>query len=98
MPKFWTYIVASGKYGTIYVGHTDDLIERVWQRQTRQFKGFTSKYDCSQLVWCQSFETRDEAFAQERRIKEWRRSWKIQLIEKTNPNWDDLSKTINMWG
>ncbi len=95
---FWTYIMASGKNGTIYVGHTDDLIGRVWQHQTKQFKGFTAKYNCSLLVWCEAFDTREAAFAQERRLKEWRRSWKVQLIEKTNPDWNDLSRDINMWG
>jgi putative endonuclease len=94
---FWTYIVASGKNGTIYVGHTDNLIERVWQHQTKAFKGFSARYGCTQLVWCEAFNTRDEAFARERQIKEWRRAWKIQLIEKTNPDWNDLSTTMNMW-
>lgn len=99
MPKvFWTYIVASQKNGTIYTGHTDDLIKRIWQHQTKQFDGFSAKYGCDKLVWCESFQTRQEAFSRERRIKEWRRAWKIQLIERTNPDWNDLSLTINMWG
>ena len=98
MPRpFWTYIVASGKNGTIYIGHTDDLAKRIWQHQTKQFEGFTAKYDCNQLVWCEAFTTREEAFARERQLKLWRRAWKIQLIEKTNPDWNDLSKTMNMW-
>jgi putative endonuclease len=95
---FWTYITASGKNGTLYIGHTDDMPKRIWQHQTKQFKGFSAKYGCDTLVWCQAFDTREEAFAQERRLKEWRRAWKIQLIEKTNPEWQDLSLTINMWG
>ena len=99
MPKmFWTYIVASRKNGTIYTGHTDDLIKRIWQHQTKEFDGFTAKYGCDKLVWCEAFRTRQEAFSRERQIKEWRRAWKIQLIERTNPEWNDLSLTINMWG
>ena len=98
MPKrFWTYIVASGKNGTIYTGHTDDIAKRVWQHKTKAFKGFSAKYDCHILVWCESFETRDQAFRRERQIKEWRRAWKLQLIEARNPNWDDLSDSMNMW-
>ena len=94
---FWTYIVASGKNGTIYIGHTDDLINRVWQHQTKAFEGFTAKYKCTRLVWCEAFNTREEAFARERQLKLWRRAWKIQLIEKTNPDWNDLSNGMNMW-
>jgi predicted GIY-YIG superfamily endonuclease len=61
-------------------------------------KGFTEKYDCDRLVWCEAFNTRQEAFARERQLKEWRRSWKIKLIERTNPDWNDLYDTISMWG
>jgi predicted GIY-YIG superfamily endonuclease len=56
-PKpFWTYIVASGKNGTTYIGHTDNLVERIWQHKTKAFKGFTAKYNCDQLVWCESLQ------------------------------------------
>lgn len=51
-----------------------------------------------QLVWCEAFNAREEAFARERQIKEWRRAWKIELVEKTNPGWDDLYSGISMWG
>jgi putative endonuclease len=95
--RFWTYIVASRKNGTIYVGHTDDIAHRVWQHQNGELPGFTSRYQCHILVWCEPFETRDQAFRRERQIKEWRRAWKIQLIEARNPEWDDLSKTMNVW-
>ena len=94
---FWVYIVASRKNGTIYVGHTDDLALRIWQHKTKAIPGFTAKYGCNLLVWCERFEARDEAFLRERQIKEWRRAWKIQLIETRNPDWNDLSDTMNMW-
>jgi putative endonuclease len=99
MPKsFWTYIMASEKNGTIYIGHTDDLPRRVWQHQNGDIPGFTSKYDCKHLVWAEAHDTREEAFTRERQLKEWRRAWKIQLIERSNPEWRDLSRDINMWG
>ena len=94
---FRPYIVVSGKNGTIYIGHTDNLIERVWQHQTKALKGFTAKYNCNQLVWRQAFNTRAEGFARERQLKLWRRAWKIALTEKTNPEWNDLSIGMNMW-
>ena len=95
--RFWTYIVASGKNGTVYAGHTDDIAKRIWQHKTKAFRGFSAKYDCCILVWCEPFETRDQAFRRERQIKNWRRAWKVQLIEASNPNWDDLSDSMNMW-
>jgi putative endonuclease len=94
---FWVYIVASRKNGTIYVGHTDDLALRIWQHKTKAIPGFTAKYSCDRLVWCERLDTRDQAFHREREIKEWRRAWKIQLIETRNPDWNDLSDTMNMW-
>ena len=94
---FWTYIVPSGKNDTVYIGHTDNLSERVWRHQTKAFKGFTAKYDCNQLVWCEAFNTREEAFARERQLKPWRRARKVTLIKKTNPEWKDLSIGMNMW-
>jgi putative endonuclease len=87
---FWTYIVASKRNGTLYTGHTDNLYGRIWLHKTGALKGFTKTYGCTRLVWFECFETRSEAFARERRIKEWRRSWKLMLIEETNPEWDDL--------
>lgn len=96
--QFWTYIMASRKNGTLYIGHTDDLPKRVWQHQNHELPGFSSRYDCNMLVWAQAYDTRDEAFIRERQLKEWRRAWKIQLIERSNPDWNDLSTTINMWG
>jgi putative endonuclease len=94
---FWAYIVANRKNGAIYAGHTDNLPVRIWQHRNKTFKGFASRYGCNQLVWCEAFDTREEAFLRERQIKDWRRSWKVQLIERTNPDWLDLADTINMW-
>ena len=91
---FWTYIVASGRNGTIYAGHTDDLWRRAWEHREGVRPGFTRRHGCRTLVWFEAHETRDAAFRRERSIKEWRRSWKLMLIEDRNPTWRDLSDEI----
>ena len=93
---FYTYIVASGRNGTIYIGMTDDLSNRVHQHKTKALPGFTSRYACDQLVWFETHDTREEAFRRERRLKEWRRSWKLMLIEENNPTWADLYETLTV--
>jgi putative endonuclease len=87
---FYTYIMASGRNGTIYVGSTDSIIKRVWEHKNKIRPGFTAKYRCSILVWYEVHDTREGAFRRERRIKEWRRTWKLLLIEEHNPTWRDL--------
>jgi len=87
---FYTYIMASGRNGTIYIGSTDGIIKRVWEHKEKVRAGFTAKYGCSILVWYEGHDTREGAFRRERRLKEWRRSWKLMLIEETNPTWRDL--------
>jgi putative endonuclease len=93
--EFYVYIAASGRNGTIYVGSTDDLAKRIWEHQSKVRDGFTKTYGCDQLVWFEGFESRHNAFRRERQIKEWRRSWKLQLIEETNPTWRDFYETLN---
>jgi predicted GIY-YIG superfamily endonuclease len=66
----------------------------VWNHKTKAIRSFTAKYDVTKLVWYEAHETRESAFRRERRIKEWRRAWKLELIEKTNPDWDDLYETL----
>jgi putative endonuclease len=92
---FYVYIVASRRNGTIYTGSTDNLSERIWQHKTKAIPGFTAKYGCDKLVWYEVHETRDAGFRRERRIKEWRRSWKLMLIEEGNPGWLNLYETLN---
>jgi putative endonuclease len=87
---FFCYIVASRRNGTLYVGHSDDLTARISQHKQKLILGFTAKHGCDQLVWFCAYDTREAAFAQERRLKEWRRDWKLQLIETSNPDWNDL--------
>jgi putative endonuclease len=88
--SFYTYILASGRNGTLYVGMTDDLEVRVMQHRSRLQGGFTAKYEVHTLVWYQTHDSRDAAFARERAIKKWRRVWKLEMIEHVNPAWADL--------
>ena len=88
------YILASRWNGTLYVGVTSDLIQRVLAHKNDIVAGFTRKYRVHDLVWFEQHATMDSAIAREKAIKEWRRAWKIELIEKTNPKWVDLYPDI----
>ena len=88
---FSVYIMASRRNGTLYTGYTDDLARRVFEHQSR-VRGFSARYGCTMLVWHEAHETRESAWTRERQIKEWRRVWKLQLIEASNPEWRDLAK------
>ncbi len=86
----WVYIMASRKNGTLYTGVTTDLLQRVYEHKEDVKPGFTSKYGVKRLVWYENHNNIVEAIIQEKRIKKWRRQWKIQMIEKQNPDWQDL--------
>lgn len=84
-------MLASGKRGTIYVGVTSDLLSRVIQHKEHLFpKSFTAKYEVTRLVWYEAYESAESAIRRERQMKEWRRAWKVELIQKANPTWRDL--------
>ena len=85
------YMLASGFYGTIYVGVTSNLIGRVMQHRDGTFDGFTKRYAIQRLVWYEVTDTMEAAIASEKRIKRWRRDWKINVIEERNPHWEDLA-------
>jgi putative endonuclease len=87
---FFVYLLASRPFGTLYVGMTDDLLRRVWEHKIKAVPGFTATYSVDRLVWFKPHETLEAAFLREKRIKEWKRAWKIQLIERNNPYWLDL--------
>ena len=87
---FYTYLMASGPYGTLYCGHTDDLGRRVLEHKEKLRPGFTKKYGVDRLVWFEELESRDRAFERERAIKKWNRAWKVRIIEVMNPHWEDL--------
>ncbi len=93
--QFWVYILASNKHGTLYIGMTDDLAKRVWIHKEELLQGFTKQYGVKRLVWCEPHVTREAAFVRERQMKKWKRAWKIELIEKENPDWVDLYETLN---
>ena len=76
--------------GTLYIGVTSNLAQRVWEHKTDLHKGFTWRYQVHSLVWYQFHETIEEAIACEKRMKAWKREWKIQVIEEMNPTWNDL--------
>jgi putative endonuclease len=84
------YILASRRNGTLYIGVTSDLVKRVWEHRNDVVKGFTSRYGVHTLVWFEQHETMESAIVRERAVKEWRRRWKLELIEKRNPEWRDL--------
>ena len=90
----FVYIMASRKGGTLYTGVTADLSRRVWEHRYKMLPGFTSKYDVTRLVWYRGYDDITEAIAEEKRIKGWRRRWKIELIEGMNPDWKDLYLTL----
>jgi putative endonuclease len=91
---FHVYLLASQPYGTLYVGMTDDLARRVSEHKAKIVSGFTTKYGVDRLVWFEPHETRESAWRRERRIKEWKRAWKVQLIETDNPHWIDLYPSL----
>ena len=88
------YITASGRNGTLYTGVSSNLPQRIWQHKNGHFTGFSLEHRCHILVYYAVFDTMEQAILMEKRVKKWRRSWKLELIEKDNPAWDDLYKTI----
>ncbi len=88
------YILASKRNGTLYIGVTSDLVQRVWQHKNDVVRGFTQKYGVHQLVWYELHEDMENAIIREKRLKNWKRAWKIRLIEKMNPKWSDLYHKI----
>ena len=94
-PQFYVYILASQRNGTLYVGVTSDLARRVYEHRMSAVPGFTKSYGVNRLVWYETHDSIAQAIAREKRLKCWRRSWKIELIEAANPQWLDLYETLN---
>ncbi|MBL0162405.1 MAG: GIY-YIG nuclease family protein [Xanthomonadales bacterium] len=88
------YILASGRNGTLYVGVTSNLPARVWQHRNDVVDGFSNRYRVHDLVWFEVHETMESAIRREKAIKEWKRKWKVDLIETINPYWRDLYSEI----
>jgi putative endonuclease len=85
------YILAGRKYGTLYTGVTSALMQRIYQHREEVFRGFATRKKVKILVWFEQHGTMETAIQREKRIKKWNRQWKINLIEKTNADWRDLS-------
>ena len=90
MPKQpCVYILSSRRNGTLYVGVTSDLVKRVWEHKNDLTKSFTQRYRVHRLVWFEQHATMEAAISREKAIKEWKRRWKLDLIERMNPDWRD---------
>jgi putative endonuclease len=87
---YYVYILASQRNGTLYVGVTNDLVRRIFEHRNDMVPGFTRKYGIHRLVWFDSTPDVRTAIAREKQIKKWRRAWKLDLIERSNPDWADL--------
>ena len=88
--SYYVYILASRIGGTLYIGVTNDLVRRVGEHRLELMKGFTKKYDVHKLVYFEQFDDVENAIRREKRLKKWKRAWKVRLIVADNPNWDDL--------
>jgi len=92
--QFYVYLLASKRNGTLYLGVTSNLVQRVWQHKNKLVEGFTKNYGVDKLVYYEVHRNVDSAITREKQIKKWRRAWKIKLIEETNPDWKDLYHDI----
>jgi len=90
MKDYYVYILSSKRNGTLYIGITNNLLRRVYEHKNNIIKGFTEKYKVHNLVYYEIANDINAAITREKRIKKWKRQWKIELIEKDNPEWRDL--------
>jgi putative endonuclease len=88
------YILTNKRNGTLYVGVTSSLIKRIWEHRNNAVAGFTKRYELHLLVWYEMHNTMESAIKREKTVKGWRRIWKLELIEASNPNWKDLYTNI----
>ena len=84
------YILASKTRGTLYVGVSSDLVQRIWQHKNDEVDGFTKRYNVHILVWYELHDSMESAIQREKAVKAWERSWKLELVEASNPDWRDL--------
>ena len=91
---YYVYILASKRNGTLYTGITSDLIKRVWEHKEKVVDGFTKKYNVDMLVYFEHFQDSENTIMREKRLKKYPRRWKLNLIEKENPQWKDLYKEL----
>jgi putative endonuclease len=91
---FYVYMLASARYGTLYVGVTSNLMKRVWEHREGIVEGFTKEYGVKQLVWFEAHTDAVSAMTREKQLKKWNRAWKIKLIQQENPYWRDLYEEL----
>ena len=84
------YMLANKRNGTLYIGVTGNLVKRIWEHKSDAVEGFTKKYRLHTLVWYESHPTMESAISKEKALKHWERAWKLRLIERENPAWEDL--------
>ncbi len=93
---YYVYILASKERGTLYVGVTNDLLRRVYEHKEGLAEGFTKRHGVKRLVYFETHDSIEAAIAREKHLKRWRRDWKVELIERDNPRWADLYKTLTL--
>jgi len=91
---YYVYILASKRNGTLYTGITSDLVKRVWEHKEKVVDGFTKKYNVDMLVYFEHFQDSENAIMREKRLKKYPRRWKLNLIEKENPQWKEFYKEL----
>ena len=94
MKNYYVYILRSKRNGTLYTGVTSDIVKRVYEHKQNVVEGFTKKYNIHMLVWYEIHDSAESAINKEKQIKKWKRTWKLKLIEKDNPEWIDLYESI----
>jgi putative endonuclease len=94
MKKYYVYIIASRTNGTLYIGITNNIKRRVEEHRSGLIPGFTNRYKTTILVYLEDTESARDAIAREKQLKNWHRLWKLNLINQTNPNWEDLSNDL----
>ena len=96
MGQYFVYMLASKRNGTLYIGVTNNLLKRVHQHKNDVTEGFTRKYNVHSLVYYEVFNRIQDAITREKQMKKWKRQWKMELIEKSNPNWEDLFESLSV--
>jgi putative endonuclease len=94
--NYFVYMLASRRNGTLYIGVTNAILRRTWTHMNDLVEGFTKKYGVHRLVWFETYGDINAAIAREKQLKGWNRAWKIKLIEKTNPGWNDLYRRMTV--
>ncbi|MBP1091599.1 GIY-YIG nuclease family protein [Bradyrhizobium diazoefficiens] len=91
---YYVYLLASKKYGTLYIGVTNDIVRRIYEHKSKVVAGFSKRYSVDRLVWFEIYDDPVTAIEREKELKKWWREWKVRLIEEKNPQWIDLYPQI----